>query len=236
MLSNAHAPGVIEDAQAIFDSYLAATPDPPFVRTVTQGGHFLYPEPTIQTDTVAFSAIFTCLWRALEDDSAFDHYHTQKITAFHEILRIVTPNESDPHDFASQARFWSLDKAGQLVQLAPTGTKDLNELCWTLRNGFSHFNFRYVDLPPAKYFERLGLPLPPSVPAPAMPNNYRIFICDWRIREGGRSMRFLDPRSDRRVIETHFAHLRYHLFRFLARFFAKPGYAYQDILTQEWIT
>jgi hypothetical protein len=53
-------------------------------------------------------------------------------------------------------------------------------------------------------------------------------VCDWLP-----SKAFIDPASDTRIVETHFAHLRYQLFRFLAYFFmSRPG-QYIDILTNE---
>jgi hypothetical protein len=59
------------------------------------------------------------------------------------------------------------------------------------------------------------------------------YICDRNKQRGG----FMDPNSDTRIIETHFAHLRYHLFMFLARFFSEPDHEpYQDILTGQSIS
>jgi hypothetical protein len=73
----------------------------------------------------------------------------------------------------------------------------------------------------------MGLSLPRHLPQPDVACHYRIFICDWK---NGRD--FMGPDSDTRIIETHFAHFRYHLFMFLARFFSDPEHeVYKDILT-----
>src|SRR5947208_2236268 len=119
------------------------------------------------------------------------------------------------------------------VQMPISGAQGVRLLCRTLRNGFAHFNFRYINVAPSLYFPQMNLALPAHIPQPDVAKNYRIFICDWNKHRGG----FLDPDSDTRIIETHFAHLRYHLFMFLARFFTKPDREpYRDILTGQPIT
>jgi hypothetical protein len=52
---------------------------------------------------------------------------------------------------------------------------------------------------------------------PTLAKNYRAFICDWKRKAFG------DAGSDSRMIGIHLAHFRYHLFRYLARFFSEPG-------------
>jgi hypothetical protein len=115
----------------------------------------------------------------------------------------------------------------------------MRQLYRTLRNGFSHFNFRFVDWTPIQYFARLGLGIPDVVIMQDQIHNYRVFICDWA---GGtkdpadctkrKKAIFGEPRTDSRLVGTHFGPLRYHLFLFLARFFWEPGRElYDDVVT-----
>jgi hypothetical protein len=224
------AAAIVADARAMFEHYLAATPSSTFVRSIWQPekGHHFYPEPTIQADAGAFAGVFTCLWRALEVPGMFARYYADKSAAFVELARIVKPNDDG---YAAHARFWVQDGAS-LVRRVPSDADTMKRLCKTLRDGFSHFNFRYINDTPKGYFERLRLVLPSAIPEPTVANSHRIFICDWIPKKSGRRLQFMDADSDSRVIETHFAHFRYHLFCFLARFFAEPGGAsYHDILT-----
>ena len=137
----------------------------------------------------------------------------------------MTPNDPDPEGWTAHSRFWVYDRVQPI-----TTAGEVKQLCRTLRNGFAHFNFRYIDLAPADYFSRMGLPLPVHLPQPDEARHYRIFICDWDKKKGN----FMEPASDTRIIETHFAHFRYHLFMFLARLFSTPEReAYKDILKQQ---
>jgi len=111
---------------------------------------------------------------------------------------------------------------------------DMKALCKTLRDGFGHFRYRYADRTPTEYFRRMGLPLPTTVVAkPDLAHNYKVFVCDWKLKKGN----FGDPNTDSRLVGTHFPHLRYHLFRFLALFFSdsdrKPSY---DIILRGDVT
>ena len=217
---------IVSDARAIFDSYLEATRHVSFCRIVPLGGgNFRYPETTIQVDALAFAGVLNCLWGALQDQATFDRCYDAKQRAFDELVRIVTPNAPDPQNFATHARFWRMD-----AEATVSDAKSVRSVCRTLRNAFAHFNFRYIDVTPSKYFERMSLALPTHIPEPGLARNYRIFICDWKCGA------FMAPDSDTRIIETHFAHLRYHLFMFLARFFTEPDHdPYVDILTGKMI-
>lgn len=224
------AKAIVSDARAMFDYYLQATTEPSFRRIASQSpdGIFLYPEATCQADAGAFAGVFNCLWRALGTPGTFQHYYAAKTTAFAELVQIVTPNTPDPHRFTTHARFWMMD-----IQTPVADANAVHRLCRTLHNGFSHFNFRYIDVAPSDYFRQMDLALPPHIPDPTAPSAYRIFICDWNKQRRG----FMQPGSDTRIVETHFAHLRYHLFLFLARFFSEPGIGgYHDILTDELIS
>jgi hypothetical protein len=219
------AQATVSDARVVFNYYLEATSAPSFRRIGLQchDGSFVYPETTCQVDAAAFAGAFNCLWRALETRTTFNYYYTAKTAAFAELVRIVTPNKADPCGFTAHARFWTMG-----VQMPIEGAKGVRLLCRTLRNGFAHFNFRYINVAPSRYFLQMNLALPTHIPQPDVANNYRIFICDWNKDRAG----FMDPESDTRIIETHFAHLRYHLFMFLARFFTEPDREpYRDILT-----
>jgi len=170
----------------------------------------------------AFAVTFTCLWRAFQAGRVFDQVYASHPAAFHELRSIVTPNVPEAGAYTACARFWVHDQQQQV-----TAIEEYRRLYRTLRNGFGHFNFRYVDVTPREYFGRLGQHLPAHIPDPDEAMNYRIFILDWN----NRNHAFMDPSSDTRIIETHFAHLRYHLFKFLARFFAGHGAgSFKDIL------
>jgi hypothetical protein len=136
---------------------------------------------------------------------------------------------ADANTGASYGGFWVQDKKSQnLVTASPSTEKLMYTLCRTLRNGFDHFNFRYLNVTPREYFNKLALPLPGTIIDPDLAANYRIFICDWKSDRA----EFMEPTSDTRVIGTQFARLRYSLFRFLADFFSEPGRTpYRDILT-----
>ena len=227
------AAAIVADAQAMFENYLKATPSATFVRSKPRPeGGYLYPEATIQADPGAFAGVFTCLWRAFEEPGMFARYYADKPEAFGELARIVTPNSDG---YAAHARFWVQDGT-TLVRRVPSDEDTMKRLCKTLRDGFSHFNFRYIDVSPEEYFKRVNLTVPLDIPDRTDEgNDYRIFICDWKAKQkkkGGECIEFMEVGSDTRVVETHFAHFRYHLFCFLARFFVVPGVApYEDILT-----
>ena len=224
------AQGILGDARTIFDYYLAATQYPSFIRIggKVANGIFWYPENTVQVDVGAFAGVFICLWRAIAIGKNFRYYYMTKPEAFAELARIVTPNDPDTREFTSHARFWKFN-----VRTPVIGVDGMKELCRTLRNGFAHFNFRYIDVAPSDYFRQMNLLLPNFIPQPDVANNYRIFICDWN-KSG--TKKFMEPDSETRIIETHFAHLRYHLFMFLARLFSEPDHQYKDILTLQTIS
>lgn len=218
------AASVLVDAREIFDQYLRAT-DESFVRTKPlPAGGYEYPEATVQADCAAFAMVFTCLWRAIGSSQVFQSYYALKPLAFNELANMVTP---DAYSGTTSGGFW-VQQGVNLVPTSPRTETDMRKLCRTLRNGFCHFNFRYINVAPRNYFQQLGLPLPGIIFAPDVVDNYRVYICDWKNHKRG----FMDPGSDTRIIETQFARLRYHLFRFLALFFTEPEKPpYKDILT-----
>lgn len=215
---------IVTDACAVFESYLSVTSGSAVRRLNPQDadGNYLYPEATVQVDSLAFAGVFNFLWGALKDQRTFEYFYSTKPRAFQELKRIVTPSHPDPRGLTACARFWVLDHVSQV-----TAASETQRFCRTLRNGFAHFNFRYMNESPRGYFDHMGLSLPNHIPDPDSARNYRIFICDWRPRTI-----FMSPDSDTRIVETHFAHLRYHLFTFLAYFFVEQGiHRYTDILT-----
>jgi hypothetical protein len=216
------ASSIIIDVRNIFEHYLEAT-TASFERAQSSGeGVFLYPQDKIETDCEAFARVFTCLWKALEDERVFATYYAARRSAFDELVTMVTAN-----NYAKYAAFW-VQAGERLIQKPPITETDVHSLCRTLRNGFCHFNSRYDDVSPSVYFQKLGLLIPVDIIAPNVADNFRIFICDWKNKRG-----FMTAGSNTRIIETLLAQLRYHLFRFLARFFSEPGGpAYVDILTQ----
>jgi hypothetical protein len=219
----------------LFRGHLKATPQESFVRSVPIGPqNFLYPEETIQTDLMAFATVYTCLWQVIAAEDAFRHYYVQKPDAFVELHKIVNPNPPDANGtrYAKHARFWVQDGA-DVAPCVPSTPDLMWSLGRTLRNGLNHFRFRYRDDSPEDYFKRLDLSLPPAMrTADRVPEraaqNYRVFIIDYE-RPG-----FMATKSNTRIAETLFPHLRYHLFCFLARFFTGGGdQPFVDILSQK---
>ncbi len=213
---------ILDDARDILDSYLRATSG--FVRAIplpTEG--FKYPQDTVQTDCVVFSHIFSCIWQAIGSPQVFPTYYALKPKAFTNLATMVTPGADTGISFAG---FW-VQKEANLVSTSARTESNMRKLCRTLRNGFGHFNFRYINVAPQEYFQKLALPLPGTIISPNLASNYRIFICDW---ESGRG-EFMQLNSDTRIIETQFAHLRYLMFLFIAYFLSEPGRPpYKDIL------
>jgi hypothetical protein len=227
------ASDIIRDARVVFDRYLAATPDPPFARSFARPeGDYLYPEATLQADMGAFSGVFTCLWRAFDGDGKthpiFTEFYNRKPHAFRELAGIVDPQPWNP-----RAGFWEWDDtASTFVLRAVADVDGIWQLCRTLRHGFAHFNVRWTNVKPTEYFARLGVPLPPAkVFEVDEAENYRVFICNWLPKH-----EFMALRAESRIIATHFAHLRYQLFMFLARIFPEDGEApYEDIIYRRTI-
>jgi hypothetical protein len=217
---------ILDDAREIFDSYLRATNG--FVRAIplpTEG--FKYPQDTVQTDCVVFAYILSCIWQAIGSPQEFPKYYALKPKAFANLATMVTPGADTGISYAG---FW-VQKGTNLVPTSPRTETEMWTLCRTLRNGFGHFNFRYINVAPRDYFQQLALPLPGEVIDPNLADNYRIFICDWKPGK-----EFLAVSSNTRIVDTQFARLRYSLFRFLTYFFAEPGRPpYKDILTKELI-
>jgi hypothetical protein len=232
----------IQEARRLFDDYLKVTPFLNFLRQRNAPPDsrwpILYPAETIQTDMMAFAAVFSCLWDTLGDKSQFPGIYNANRSAFVELRKIVTPNNDG---FARFARFW-VQQGQDVIPCEPFADPCVYNLGRTLRNGLAHFNFRYLDKTPEDYFRLLlthnaspsqKFPLPAAMKAtarePTTAENYRIFIID----QGTKGFLSSDPKSNTRIIETDFAHLRYHLFCFLARFFTQPlDQPYIDILTE----
>ncbi len=217
------AASILDDARDIFNSYLWATGG--FVRAIPlPRGCFEYPKDTIQTDCLVFAYILSCIWQAMGSPEVFQKYYSLKPRAFANLAAIVNPEVKSGVHYAG---FWA-QKGTDLVATSPGTETTMRTLFRTLRNGFGHFNFRYINVTPREYFQKLGLPLPGTIIDPDFASNYRIFICDW---DAGKK-RFLEPKSDTRIIEAQFAELRYFLFLFLAYFFSERGRPpYKDILT-----
>jgi hypothetical protein len=238
MGTTANPSEVIGDARHAFDGYLRLTSDwSEWTRRrlvpIETPKSWHYPEDTVQTDMMIFSTVFTRLWSALADRAEFARSYAGKKRAFDELAYVVTPNKSDPHRLAGQDGFWNQNAAGAFLPLPPTDEAGMYELGRTLRNGFNHFNFRFVDKTPEKYFRDMGLPLPSVIVEPTRNHNYRVFVCDWNTLTKGS---FGDPGTNSRLVGTHFTHLRYHMFMFLARFLSEPGKPpYTDILTGQLV-
>jgi hypothetical protein len=209
----------IKDAWNLFDSYL--TLNGGVIRCFPIGpGNFMYPHPIAQQDMMVFSTIFTIVWEEIKDykeakppapsSGVFSGEYTGKPDAFAELANLAIPNG-----------FWVMDEFGPKPTLKRQPVADeptMFSLGRTLRNGFNHANYRYDDLSPDKYFARLDMTTPDGVTDADKANNFRIFICDHRM-----NTKLMAPGSKTRILDVPFAHLRYHLHLFLAKFFAAEG-------------
>jgi hypothetical protein len=218
----------IGHARAMFDNYIAATAS--FTRhseVPGQPGRFHYSEETVVTDMLAFSKVYMCVWEAIEN-GAKDWYRLEP-NLFTNLRYVVTPHPRP--DDTRHVQFW-VSRAGKADDIEPRDVRaqdNLIGLADALRNGFGHFHYRYRNMTPEAYFNDLGLRVPPAIQEPQRAGEFdrRIFILDGKRGGGGI-----------RIVETTFAHLRYHLACFLARFFtAYAGAApYTDILTGQKLT
>ncbi len=216
---------IIDDTRGIFERYLAKTKSDKRIENLSNG-RWLYPIETIEADMMVFSQLFSCLWMVFGEKAAFKSHQNASPDVFQELTVIVTKLVPTDEDRA----FWS-GSDFKRVSTIPFPAAAQYELARTLRNGLSHFNFRFENRSPRDYFARMGLPFPTDISKPDTTDNYRIFICD---RTHGKT--FMASDSNSRMVETGFAHLRYHLFRFLGKFFRRPGaHGYIDILTGELI-
>ena len=220
----------IDDARGLFNDYMDLTK--PAIRCVPIEGQenaYTYPARENQQDMMVFATIFTCVWQAIKGDFG-THYNNpvKKAQAFWQLERLTVPNPDSRYNAFFR-------QVGTTIPPCDVMTEDgMRHLCRTLRNGFNHFNFRYDNMAPDAYFVRLGKPIPASVRDVTTVANYRIFICDHltSARRAGATvpLNMMDPGSDTRILEVGFAHLRYHLYGFLSRFFeAEGGRAHVDL-------
>jgi hypothetical protein len=209
----AMANNAIDDARKLFDGYVDLTRK--MVRAVPEGTYFRYPPLENQQDMMVFAAIFTNVWQAIQKD--FKPYYDGKPRAFDELKKLAIPNSGSQHN-----AFWKQD--GATLKPFPVSSEEgVRTLCRTLRNGFNHFNYRYVDLTPDEYFARLTVPTPSGLLHASTRSNYRIFICDHGAGTPANPLKLMDLGSKSRVLETGFAHLRFHLYEFLSHFFEATG-------------
>jgi hypothetical protein len=141
-----------DEARVLFDNYQQATPSSEFKRLKELGPqHFLYFEPHLQADMAVFAGVLANLWEGLRDRTVFAQHFKSKRQAFSAIREMIVPQT--PH--AEHTRFWSLN-GGALTSETLWNEQVAYNMCRTLRNGFSHFHFRYVDDPPVAYFKRMN--------------------------------------------------------------------------------
>lgn len=218
----------------MYDNYISATA--PFTRTAQvagRPGQHAYPEDTIVSDMLAFSKVFISLWAALEGGAR--PWYELDPDVFTNLEFVVKPHPGP--DDTRYVRFWMSSKPGDVEEASVAGPGNMIALGKTLRDGFGHFHYRWANLTPRQYFADLELTLPPALeaadrgPDTRGTHDYRIFILDWG--RGG----YLSG-DGTRILETTFAHLRYHLACFLGRFFMRHAGAapYTDILTQQKLT
>lgn len=201
----------IEDARFLFDSYVDTTKH--IERCTGTEDPFLYPKGPSDLDMLVLGSVFTCLWQVIGNRTVFATHYASKQSAFY-YLGLLTMPDTKHHKYSC---FWE-QQGLILVQGSVTTEDGMYSLCRTLRNGFGHFNYRYLDLSPDKYFAKLGVATPSGIRDQQTADNYRVFVCDHLPRT-----RLMDPGSNTRILETGFGHLRYHLYFFLARFFHAAG-------------
>lgn len=207
----------LKDAQKLFDQYIDTTWAIP--RCIGDKAPYTYPEGIAQTDMMVFAAVFTNLWDPIKGDKKkghpeFDSEYGANPEAFSHLHQL----EAGKDEYAPYNAFYQ-QVDDRVEPLLLSDGDAIHTLCRTLRNGFNHFNYRYVDLCPDDYFKKLGTTTPTGIPDPTVPSQgHRIFICDH-----GTKKPLMGKGSDTRILDVGFAHLQKHLYAFLAKFFAAQG-------------
>lgn len=202
-----------DDARALLDNYIETTKG--IQRCFGEEKPYFYPQGTLEMDMLVFAAVFTSVWQGMGTEKLFSQHYASKPRAFEEMVNIATP-EAEFHPYTC---FWEQD-GSDLKKVDVATEAGARSLCRTLRNGFNHFNYRYVDKNPDAYFSKLGVATPSGIRDPQTAVNYRIFICDHQTKDKkNKPLKLMDSGSNTRILETGFAHIRFHLYAFLEQFF-----------------
>lgn len=220
---------VVQDASELFNNYMTHTRG--VVRSVKNlvGPNYTYPPYETEQDLMVFATIYTCVWEAIKED--FPRYYNDpaKAPAFKELEHVVEANNDFPFKGIWIQDGDALQHGNPLRPLAVDNMDGMLALCRTLRNGFNHFNYRWVNEPPDVYFGKLNIPTPHVIQQPQHRQNYRTFLCDWSTSRRN-PRQFLDRDSNSRVLETSCGIFRQHLHEFLGLFFhAECGRAHTRI-------
>ncbi len=231
------AQDVFNVACSIFESYLAITKN--VSRSTWNGKSYDYSNDTMASDTVFFASVFASVWSAIDENHtpAFDYFFEKRNSAFELLADIVRPSQHYP-----KSRLWvQLQKDFEQVEIKKPVEKDtIKHIGAVLRNSTAHFTTRFLDVSPQEYFSKLALgkngtnlTVPQVVPEPDLKCNARIFLISWDVKY----KQFNEPRGvgsnvPSRMIETHYAQLRYCLFRFLVDLFKSADHAFEDFLSK----
>jgi hypothetical protein len=216
----------LEDARTLFDNYVNTTKH--ILRCTGDVEPYIYPPGANELDMIALATVFSNVWQAIGNDKDFKTHYQGKPDAFRHLQCITEPDTNrKPKSWHPYNAFWRQDPSApaKLVPIEVTKEEGMHALGRTLRNGFNHFNYRWVNDKPTQYFKRLAKPMPAALRDHTTDYNYRIFIIDhwtWN-RKLKKAVMFMDPDSDTRILETHFGHIRFHLYYFLDLFFQAEG-------------
>jgi hypothetical protein len=192
-----------------FDAYLATTAE--VVRSVPaeDGPYFVYPDNCMTTDLVFFWALFVRVYEAVGNVDALSHLMRADERLMSDVRAIV---RGDP-DRGQQGSFWRIPDgqvpADEAIDIG------LGDVLRTLRNGFAHSHWAYVNLSGFEYWQALGWETTDANPKfdlegrPA--RNYTMYVADGRDWDPTRFWSL----DDLRILITPSHILRYHLHRML---------------------
>lgn len=196
----------LKDASILFRDYMNLTKDVP--RSILEEpGRYRYPDPITQTDMLVFAGIYSNVWQIIGKKAGranFAKMWERLPNVFWHIQNMTVPEY--PHCPNNAFRTRKRPERA-LVPVTDFSRADVAyDLCQTLRDGLSHFQYRFINETPNVYFRRVDKEMPGGIPNPGVEDpGYRIFIYDEKLKN---------------VIDVGFAFLRLNLFNFLKYFFA----------------
>ncbi len=175
------------------------------------GKGWLYSNESMISDLMVFWSLFNDVFELIGKNGLAEIIRADDFTLyqFRRIVQGESPCEQD-------GAFWYFSKdAMRAIPLARAIGDDLPDVLRTLRNGYAHIHWIYVDLSAIEYWETMGWQTENSIPAfdlhHRQAKNYMIYIAD----AGNWNPQHFWSLPNLRIMVTHTAVLRYHLHLFL---------------------
>jgi len=179
----------MEEVLRKFEAYCTFTTD--CRRSVPMDQYFIYPDESMQSDTLFLTALLFELFERSKDN--FMELFQRYSTAFQHLSPLVT-------------KFWT--HGGKCVtELNPEKAEDMKLLMEVLSGGFRNFQYRYGDVSSREYLKSLALghELEDTVVDDEInASNYLCYLVH------------ADQSNNVHVLKTHFAKFRYHLHFFFS--------------------